>query len=349
LCSSTNGGRPALSDNVYVQSNEAEGNRVLAFRRDGDGTLTQVGSFSTGGAGSGTPHLQSQGSVVLAGGGSHLLVANAGSGQLSVFATGEDELTLLQTTLSGGGAPKSVTEHGGLVYVLNTEGPSLSGLRLSDDGLEPVADSMRALPDGSDPAQIGFTPDGTGIVVTNRGTDSIALYPVDDSGQLGEPVEQSSSGPTPYGFAFGNDGTLVVTEAFGAQKGKAAASTYLVRSGSITAVSRSVGNGRSEICWAVVTSDGRYAFTTNFADGAVSRYGLSADGNLSLDDATAGIAVDGETGLRDEDLSGDGRFLYVINADSRRIFGWAVGNGGALSPLGAWDGLPESAAGLAAS
>jgi hypothetical protein len=51
------------------------GHRVLAFRRDADGTLTQVGSFSTGGAGSGTPHLQSQGSVVLAGGGSHLLVA----------------------------------------------------------------------------------------------------------------------------------------------------------------------------------------------------------------------------------------------------------------------------------
>jgi 6-phosphogluconolactonase len=258
-----------LSDNVYVQSNEADGNRVLAFRRDGDGTLTLIGSFSTGGgAGSGTPHLQSQGSVVLAGGGSHLLVVNAASAQLSVFATGEDELRLLQTTLSGGGAPKSVTEHGGLVYVLNTEGPSLSGLRLSDEGLEPVLDSMRALPDGSDPAQVGFTPDGTGIVVTNRGTDSIALYPVDDSGQLGEPVEQPSSGPTPYGFAFGNDGTLVVTEAFGAQKGKAAASSYLVRNGGITPVSGSVGNGRSEICWAVATSDGRYAFTTNFADGA---------------------------------------------------------------------------------
>jgi 6-phosphogluconolactonase len=338
-----------LSDNVYVQSNEADGNRVLAFRRDGDGTLTQIGSFATGGAGSGTPHLQSQGSVVLTGGGSHLLVVNAGSAQLSVFATGEDELRLLQTTLSGGRAPKSVTEHGGLVYVLNTDGPSLSGLRLSDEGLEPVLDSMRALPDGSDPAQIGFTPDGTGIVVTNRGTDSIASYPVDDSGQLGEPVGQPSSGPTPYGFAFRNDGTLVVTEAFGAQKGKAAASSYLVRNGGITPVSGSVGNGRSEICWAVATSDGRYAFTTNFADGAVSRYALGEDGSLSLDDAAAGIGVDGETGLRDEDLSGDGRFLYALNADSRHIFGWAVGTDGTLSPLGAWDGLPESVAGLAAS
>jgi hypothetical protein len=39
----------------------------------------------------------------------------------------------------------------------------------------------------------------------------------------------------------------------------------------------------------------------------------------------------------------------VLNADSRRIFGWAVGADCTLSPLGAWDGLPASAAGLAAS
>ena len=162
-------------------------------------------------------------------------------------------------------------------------------------------------------------------------------------------MEQPSSGPTPYGFAFANDSTLVVTEAFGAQMGKAAASSYVLSSGSIRPVSRSVGNGRSEICWAVVTNDGRYTFTTNFADGAVSRYAVNADGSLSLEDATAGIAVEGETGLRDEDLSGDGRFLYVLNADSRRVFGWAVGADGTLSPLGAWDGLPASAAGLAAS
>jgi 6-phosphogluconolactonase len=338
-----------LSENVYLQSNEPEGNRVLAFRRDPDGTLTQRGTFSTGGAGTGTPHLQSQGSVVLSGDGRHLLVANAGSGDLSVFATGEDALTLLHTVPTGGGTPRSVTEQGGLVYVLNTEGPSLAGFRLQDGGFDPIPDTPRALPDGSDPAQVGFTPAGTGLVVTNRGTNSITLYPVDESGRLGEPVEQPSSGPTPYGFTFANHGILVVTEAFGAQKGKAAASSYVLSSRSIRPVSGSVRNGRSEICWAVATNDGRYAFTTNFADGAVSRYAVNADGSLSLEDATAGIAVDGETGLRDEDLSGDGRFLYVLNADSRRIFGWAVGDDGTLSPLGAWDGPPASAAGLAAS
>jgi 6-phosphogluconolactonase len=278
----------------------------------------------------------------------HLLITNARSGDVSVFVIGEDALALLETIPSGG-APRSVTEHGGLVYVLNTDGPALAGFRLQDGGLEPITDGPWALPDGSDPAQVGFTPDGSGVVVTNRGTDSIALYPVDASGRLGEPVEQPSSGPTPYGFAFGSGGILVVTEAFRAQKGKAAASSYAVASGLIRPVSRSVGNGRSEICWAVVTADGRSAYTTNFADGAVSRYALGADGSLILADATAGIAVDGEPGLRDEDLSGDGRFLYALNADSRRIFGWAVGTDGTLSPVGAWDGLPASVAGLAAT
>jgi 6-phosphogluconolactonase (cycloisomerase 2 family) len=117
----------------------------------------------------------------------------------------------------------------------------------------------------------------------------------------------------------------------------------------VAPVSRSVGNGRSEICWAVVTSDGRYAFTTNFGDGAVSRYSIDDDGIIALDEAAAGLAVDGQTGLRDEDLSGDGRFLYAIDADSRRVFGWAVGAGGSLSPVGSWQGLPATVAGLAAS
>src|SRR5215213_347770 len=166
--------------------------------------------------------------------------------------------------------------------------------------------------------------------------------------RLGEARISPSSGPTPYGFAFAGD-TLVVTEAFGAQTGKAAASSYRLSATSATPVSRSVGNGRSEICWAVVTNDGRYAFTTNFADGAVSRYAIANDGSIALEDAAAGMAVDGETGLRDEDLSADGRFLYAVDTDSGRVFGWAVQAGGELEPLGSWAGLPATAAGLAAS
>ena len=101
-----------MSDNVYIQSNEPQGNRVLAFRRDPDGTLVQRGTFATGGAGSGAPHLQSQGCVVLTREGRHLLVTNAGSGDLSVFETGEEALTLLHTIPSGG-APRTLPSTAG--------------------------------------------------------------------------------------------------------------------------------------------------------------------------------------------------------------------------------------------
>jgi 6-phosphogluconolactonase len=54
-------------------------------------------------------------------------------------------------------------------------------------------------------------------------------------------------------------------------------------------------------------------------------------------------------GLRDEALSGDGRFLYAIDADGGRIYGWSIEAEGALEQLGSWEGVPETVAGLAAS
>jgi 6-phosphogluconolactonase len=340
-------GRNAAAGAVYVQTNEADRNRLLAFERSPDGALTMSGAYETGGAGDGVPHLTSQGSVVLTGDGRHVLVTNVASGDVSVFAVGETGPVLSQTVASGD-APKSVAEHEGLVYVLNTGDPSVAGFRLTAAGAEPLAGSRRDLAADADPAQVGFSPDGGTLVVTERGTDAIVAYPVDARGYLGEPHMEPSSGPTPYGFAFTTRGSLVVTEAFGAQVGKAAASTYLVGGDGVGPISRSVGNGRSEICWAVISADGRYAFTTNFADGAVSRYAIAMDGSLSLEDATAAITQDGRPGLRDEDLSDDGRYLYAIDADQGQVVGWSVDADGRLTGVGAWGGLPTTIAGLAA-
>jgi 6-phosphogluconolactonase (cycloisomerase 2 family) len=332
--------------NVFVQTNDGNDNRVIVFQRGQNGALTQLASIATGGKGDGAPHLTSQGSVVLTRDGERLLVTNAGSGDVSVLAIA-DEPSLVGVAPTGA-APKSVAEHDGLVYVLNSGAPSLSGFRLSEGGLEALENSQRELIPDADPAQIGFTPDGSKLVVTERGTNSIVVYPVADDGLLGEPARTPSAGPTPYGFAFAADGALVVTEAFGAEKGKAAASSYRLAGASAEPISRSIGNGRSEICWAVATKDGRYVFTTNFADGAVSRYAVGQDGVLTLEEATAGTAVEGQPGLRDEDLSSDGRFLYSIDSDAGRIFGWSVEDG-QLSALGSWEGIPATVAGLAAS
>src|SRR5438045_6693445 len=113
---------------VFTQTNEADENRVIAFERSDDGGLTKFATVATGGKGDGVPHLTSQGSVVLAQDGAHLLVTNTGSGDLSVLAAdGEPSLVEVVPT---GAAPKSVAEHAGLVYVLNAGAPSLAGFRL---------------------------------------------------------------------------------------------------------------------------------------------------------------------------------------------------------------------------
>jgi len=334
---------------VHVQTNEPE-NAVIAYRRDADGTLTRLGSHPTGGAGDAKPHLTSQGSVVRSSDGRFLLVSNIASDDVSVFAVHEGGLDLIGRTPTGA-APKSIAERGGLVFVLNTGKPGVNGFRLGERGLEPIAGAEQALSaENADPAQVGFTPDGSLLVVTERGTDSIVSFAVMADGRLGDIKVVPSSGPTPYGFAFTPDGsTLVVTEAFRAEKGAAAASSYRISMGEISPVTRSLGDGRSEICWAVVTPDGRSVFTTNFADGAISRFAIGTDGSLTLADATAGLTEDGRPGLRDEDLSADGRFLYAIDADAGRIYGWTVAGDGSLSLLGDWEGVPRSVAGLAAS
>src|SRR5215213_1056076 len=334
---------------VYVQINAAP-NEVIAFRRATDGSLDRIGSVATGGDGDGSPHLQSQGSVTLTGDGRHLLVTNAASDDLSVFSVAADGSIELRERMHTGSTPRSVAERDGLVVMLNTGEPGLVSFRLNAEGIERLEGGDQGLDTSdADPAQIAFSPDGSMVVITQRGTDSIVTYQVTSDGSFGASSEIASEGPTPYGFAFTSGGTLVVAEAFGAEKGAAAASSYALEDGSLVVRTSSVGNGRSEICWAVITPDDRYAFTTNFADGAVSRFAIDPDGTLSLDDATAGISVDGMPGLRDEDLTSDGRFLYAIDADGGRIYGWSVEAEGALEPVGSWNDLPATVAGLAAS
>jgi 6-phosphogluconolactonase len=331
---------------VFVQSNEGTANRVFAFRRGDDGQLSEPVTVFSGGRGDDVPHLTSQGSVVLTSDGTRLLVTNAGSDDVSVLSV-VDEPQLVAVVPSGA-APKSVAEHDGLVYVLNTGDRSLVGFTLAANGLVQLPGFRRELAPEADPAQVGFTPDGATLVVTDRGANALLVYPVDGDGRLGEPQVTASAGATPYGFAFASGGTLVVTEAFGAAKGQAAASSYRLDGNGPELVTGSVRNGRTEVCWAVASADGRHVFTTNFADSAVSRFSVSAGGELVLEDAVAGAAVDGEPGLRDEDLTGDGRFLYAIDADGGRIFGWRVDEG-TLTRAGSWNGLPTTIAGLAAN
>ena len=221
-----------------------------------------------------------------------LLVVNAGSDELSLFAVQPDGLQLADRVGSGGSKPTSVAISGALVYVLNNGTPNISGFHLVDG----KADRARGLDEAAERRRCGsgsdlVHPGGGALIATERGTNSISSYTIDEHGYAQGPTTIKSSGQTPYGFGLTQDGSLIVSEAFGGATGAAAASSYAVSgTGELTMVSGSVGDTRSEVCWVALTNDDRFAYVTNFGDGTVSSYEIAADRSLRLHDPVAASA-----------------------------------------------------------
>ena len=190
---------------VFVQTDSTSGNQVVAYHRAGDGTLTEIATYSTGGlggvlGGSVVDHLASQGSLALDPEAGLLLAVNAGSDSISVFGVHSDHLRLQQVLGSGGTFPVSVAIRGDVAYVLNAlNGGSVQGYRLGVDGVSPLPGSSRALdlnPSATPqftntPGQVAFSPDGRQLIVTTKANgNDIDVFGVGTAGYL----ELSSGG-----------------------------------------------------------------------------------------------------------------------------------------------------------
>ncbi|MDQ3381908.1 MAG: lactonase family protein [Actinomycetota bacterium] len=338
---------------VYAMTNDAAGNEVLAYDRAPDGSLSLQGTYPTGGEGTSMIRLSSQGPVVLSKDGRHLLVANVGSSEISVFAVRRDGLELRSVVPSGGLTPNSITVRRDVVYVLNNGGMGLgniTGFRLTNqNSLVPIARSTRTLSaPGSDPAQVSFTPDGDSLVVTEKATSRILTWRLTKNDEPFGRQVHDSDGVTPFGFDFTRDGTFVVTNAEEGVVGKATASSYTLEGGFRT-ISGSVPDFRSEVCWTVVSKDQRYAYVTNFGDGTISSYTIASDGSITLLESIAATTTFGMLSIRDADRTKNGRYLYAIDITSQMVHGWAIEKDGSLTSIGEFPGLPETVAGLAAT
>jgi 6-phosphogluconolactonase len=222
---------------VYVLTNQTN-NTVAAFRRNAKGMLTPAVEFPTGGAGDPLPQppdptsdpLASQSALIMSHGNRFLFAVNAGSNQISVLKIKKNELQLVEVVDSGGVRPISLALHDDLLYVLNEGGtPNIAGFDFDEDGtLTPLPGSTRPLIGGitADPAQIGFSHDGELLVVTEKSGNRINTYTINDDGLPSPPMDNASNGMTPFGFAFNNADTLVVSEAFGGAANQSAASSY---------------------------------------------------------------------------------------------------------------------------
>jgi 6-phosphogluconolactonase (cycloisomerase 2 family) len=296
--------------------------------------------------------LGNQGAVTLSGNGRFVFVVNALSNSVSTFAIRRNGLELRSTADSGGQRPISVTEHDGVVYVLNAAGAgNVTGFRNVAGTLQPLSGSTQPLSaaGGTGSAQVGFSPDGEVLLVTEKATNKLTTYRVRRDGGIDAPVVTASSGVTPFGFAFDRRGLVLVSEAFGGAANASAVSSYGFEDWATArpmVISASVATTQTAACWVVVTPNGRYAYVTNTASGTISSYKVRKSGQLAL---AQGIAARSGTGPIDAAIAADGRGLFVLNSGSNNITSFAIDRDGSLTAAGSVTGLPAGSNGLAAN
>jgi 6-phosphogluconolactonase len=334
---------------VYTLSNAVNGNRVVAFSRSSSGDLTPAGTYPTGGQGTGAG-LGSQGALALTDDGRWLLAVNAGSNQLSVFSVRNDALVLTDIAPSGGQRPISVAVADNLVYVLNAGGAvgasdNISGFYLSQKGeLHPLPGSTRALSAANvGPAQVSFGLRGDVLIVTEKTTNLISGFAVNDTGLAGAVMTTPSSGAVPFGFAISSKGYLFVSEA----PGSALSSYQLNADGTVDVITPSLANHQGAACWVVLSKNEKYAYTANAATDSISGYRIENDGTVTLLHSNGLTAVAGDSPI-DLAVTNNGRYLYSLNAASRTIVGFQMVHDGSLVHVDGIGGLPAGAAGLIA-
>jgi 6-phosphogluconolactonase len=356
------GGGQNSAGAVFAMTNATEGNEIVVYSRASDGTLTRLNRRErTRGLGIGVD-TDTQGPLRLSPNNRFLYAVNPGSDNLSVFEVDGTRLRFLQI-IDAGDQPLSLTIHGNLLYVLDgsVAEQGIMGFRIAADGtLTALPDSFRMLSSPiAVPGEIKFSPDGRTLLITHKTTNvllspqnAIDAFTVDANGYASPmPIRNASFGLRPFALDFRSDGKLVVVEAFNAAMGRAAASSYQLNSnGTLSVISGSIPNGQTDICWVVITNDGRYVYAANFGSGTISSYRFDASGALALINGSAAFLGDMSQPV-DMDLSQNGHFLYQLLRGTGAVAAFRIEANGSLTALGVVaGGLPvaDGASGLAA-
>jgi 6-phosphogluconolactonase (cycloisomerase 2 family) len=344
LCAQTSNSTGA----VFVMTNAAAANQVIAYDRAADGSLSYAGSYETGGRGSGGVNdpLVSQGSLTLSQDKSLLFAANAGSGDISVFAVTPWGLELIDRAPSGGAMPVAIAEHSSLVYVLNQGGPgSVVGFRLNFGGqLTQIPNSTKYLT-ATDTvgSSIAISPNGQELVVTERGANKFDAFHINSNGALGSIVTSASLGAGAFALTFAPNGAAIVSETgvAGGTNASTISSYSISASGVFTAISQSVPTLGNANCWNAVTPNGKLAYASNAGSSSLAGFSIGANGALTaVGETIVGDNPAGATNL-DIAISADGKYLYTLNSGAGDIGEFAIQQSGTLNYLGAAGEFPK--------
>ncbi len=334
---------------LYTETNDPRPgmNAILAYRRGTDGSLTPLpGSpFTTGGVGVGDPTqglgpLDSDQEVIASPDRRFLFAVNGGSNTIAVFRIRSDgTLRLVEGAPfpSGGSNPVSLGLSGHRLYVVNKDQdpaqdpgkspPNYTGFVVDEDGrLHPIPGSTVRAPAGSSPSQALVA--GHLLFDAQFMAGALASFRITHHGTLepapGTPQKLPSSVPPPalpLGLAVHPHLPLLYADFVTANE----VGIYLYDddSGALDFATTAPVSGKAP-CWARTSHDGGALYTVNTGDNSVSF--------LKLDDPVRPAEVQhlvmaGPGSPFQEEMSPDGRFLYVVSQRTTTDPNDPTGNG----------------------
>ena len=334
---------------VFVMTNDKVKNEVLTYQRGYDGQFVLRESAATGGRGSGgeTDPLQSQGALTISGDHTLLFAVNSASGSVSSFHILDGIPVLIDKETSEGAFPIAVTEHNGTVYVLNAGG-SGAIVAFKADGfgrLHEIQNSSAFLTGtNSGASSISVSPNGKWLIVIEKASNSIDVFPILADGTLGTVVANKSVTAGVFATVFTPGGQLIVSENQpNSGTDTSSISSYTINAnGTLTAITQSIptfGNGN---CWNAITPNGKWVFVDNSATSSVAGFSISSAGALSpIADTVVSTLPEGSTNL-DMAISADGKYLFNVLSGAGQIGVFTINAGGTVNQLGSIEGLPQT-------
>ena len=334
---------------VFVMTNDAENNEILAYQKSPDGDFELRSHVRTGGRGSGgsTDPLQSQGSLTLSQDHELLFAVNAGSGTVSSFHLVKGLPVLIDHEPTDGAFPVAVAEHNGTIYVLNAGGNgAIVAFHVDGPGrLHEIQKSITPLTAPNDGASsIAVSPDGLTLTVIEKGPNNIDTFPIHPDGTLGAVVVNHSATPGVFSAVFAPNGALIVSENQPNGTDVSSISSYAVQpNGKIQAISQSVPTFGDANCWNAITPNGKFVYVDNAATSTVAGFSVAANGALTPIAGTILATEPSGAANLDMSISGDGNTLFTLNSGLGTVSVYNINSNGTLTLLGNIEDLPKGA------
>jgi 6-phosphogluconolactonase (cycloisomerase 2 family) len=286
------------SDIIWLETNSTAGNSILAFKNDGSGSPTFVGSTPAGGIGvfDGTFALgpfDSDQNLITNPEGTLLFAVNSGSNSIAVFHITPEGLQAVDGSpfASGGSDPVSLGLKGDILVVVNKDQdpaqnanlvqPNYTAFRVWPNGqLTAVEHSTVSVAYGSSPSQALVASRGPFVFGADFLGGLLQSFYLDPQGRLHQNLPQAlptslftgqTVGHEPLGMRTHPHLPILYVDIVGLSE----VAVYKYSGFGIPSFVTAVPDSGKAPCWAVVNHAGTRLYLTNTGDNSIEVYDLA--------------------------------------------------------------------------